>query len=82
MKRRIHRAINFFAFNLLFFSLYLNFIHHDQAAPVAGKPATGAVSLSRTMPVDHPEKYIDSKTANEERAVSGAAAGTAKVSIN
>lgn len=30
MKRRIRRALNFVAFNLLFFSLYLNFIHKDQ----------------------------------------------------
>lgn len=29
MKNRISKVINFFAFNLLFFALYLNFIHQD-----------------------------------------------------
>jgi len=31
MKRRVRKIANFFAFNLLFFALYLNFIHKDQA---------------------------------------------------
>jgi hypothetical protein len=30
MKRRTRRTLNFLAFNLLFFSLYLNFIHKDK----------------------------------------------------
>ncbi|MEO6071088.1 MAG: hypothetical protein ABIN57_05905 [Chitinophagaceae bacterium] len=29
MKKRTHQLLNFFAFNLLFFALYLNFIHKD-----------------------------------------------------
>ena len=31
MKKRVRKIANFFAFNLLFFALYLNFIHKDQA---------------------------------------------------
>jgi hypothetical protein len=34
MKRRVRKIVNFFAFNLLFFALYLNFIHKDKM-PVA-----------------------------------------------
>jgi len=30
MKRRVFKVLNFFAFNLLFFALYLNFIHKDK----------------------------------------------------
>jgi hypothetical protein len=30
MKKRTSKILNFFAFNLLFFALYLNFIHKDQ----------------------------------------------------
>ena len=46
MKRRIRKIVNFFAFNLLFFALYLNFIHKDRAnsdiAPsVVSTPAKG-----------------------------------------
>ena len=32
MKRRVRKIANFFAFNLLFFALYLNFIHKDKSA--------------------------------------------------
>jgi len=40
MKRRIRRITNFFAFNLLFFALYLNFIHKDNGnAPVSSAAA-------------------------------------------
>jgi hypothetical protein len=31
MQRRVRKVVNFFAFNLLFFALYLNFIHKDPA---------------------------------------------------
>jgi hypothetical protein len=34
MKSRIYMLFNFFAFNLLFFALYLNFIHKDTAAAI------------------------------------------------
>jgi hypothetical protein len=32
MKRRLHQMLNFFAFNLLFFAIFLNFIHKDKNA--------------------------------------------------
>lgn len=41
MKRRIRKIVNFFAFNLLFFALYLNFIHKDKTT-VPGAPAMAA----------------------------------------
>jgi len=65
MKRRIRKVVNFFAFNLLFFALYLNFIHKDKAA-VAVVPATvqttNTASLSNTILVSNPEKYLNPKT--------------------
>ena len=64
MKRRIRRIANFFAFNLLFFALYLNFIHKDKAAvtpPEQGIQTTA--SVGGTVPVSHPEKYLELKTA-------------------
>ncbi len=42
MKRRLHKIANFFAFNLLFFALYLNFIHRDKAAINASTNKTTA----------------------------------------
>ncbi len=71
MKRRVRKIANFFAFNLLFFALYLNFIHKDkvvfaseqqQAAPAAN------AAFSGTVLVKNPEKYLEHKAASETPA--------------
>ena len=65
MKRRVRKIANFFAFNLLFFALYLNFIHKDR--PVVGGPIMNetaqqnTAAFSGTMLVQNPEKYLDKK---------------------
>jgi hypothetical protein len=38
MKRRVRKIANFFAFNLLFFALYLNFIHRIKPLPLPVQP--------------------------------------------
>ena len=63
MKRRIRKIVNFFAFNLLFFALYLNFIHKDRAngdiAPsVVSTPANNPAAYTGTVLVQNPEKYL------------------------
>jgi hypothetical protein len=63
MKRRIRKIVNFFAFNLLFFALYLNFIHKDRAngdiAPaVVGTSSTNSAAYTGTVLVQNPEKYL------------------------
>ena len=64
MKRRIRKIVNFFAFNLLFFALYLNFIHKDRAnndiapAAVVNTQATNAAAYTGTVLVQNPEKFI------------------------
>ena len=52
MKRRVRKIANFFAFNLLFFALYLNFIHKDK---VAASPVdnTRTAAFSETVLVDN-----------------------------
>ena len=63
MKRRIRKIVNFFAFNLLFFALYLNFIHKDRAnndiapAAVVGTQTTTS-AYTGTVLVQNPEKFI------------------------
>lgn len=68
MKRRVRKVANFFAFNLLFFALYLNFIHKDSNALPAGDdsvlPKTAA--FSGTVLVENPEQYLQKK--NESTA--------------
>ncbi len=86
MKRRVRKIANFFAFNLLFFALYLNFIHKDKA-PVsfAGETATqqNTAAFSGSTLVDNPQeaKQPAAKTqAAEPKTSEGTAA--LKLSIN
>lgn len=58
MKKRISRVLNFFAFNLLFFALYLNFIHKDSNAQAAPTPKSAATSKN-TVLVQNPEIYLN-----------------------
>lgn len=63
MKRRLRRIANFFAFNLLFFALYLNFIHQDKAPVTTAEQAVQTTaSVTGTVPVAHPEKYLELKS--------------------
>ena len=76
MKRRIRKIVNFFAFNLLFFALYLNFIHKDRTItePVPVQTTTPA-TVTGTVPVKDADKYINAKAAvtNEKAARTDAA---------
>ena len=64
MKRRITRVLNFFAFNLLFFALYLNFIHKDSNVQAIPPAKTSAVSttMKGTVLVSNPEQYLKEHT--------------------
>jgi|APDOM4702015159_1054818.scaffolds.fasta_scaffold30453_2 hypothetical protein len=72
MKRRIRKIVNFFAFNLLFFALYLNFIHKDRAnndiapAAVVSTQATNASAYTGTVLVQNPEKFIRKEEEDQE----------------
>lgn len=59
MKKRISRVLNFFAFNLLFFALYLNFIHKDSIVQAAPAPKNTTASTTKgTVLVSNPEQYL------------------------
>ena len=70
MKRRIRRIANFFAFNLLFFALYLNFIHKDKATPanVTNQNVQATAAVGGNELVAHPEKYLETKSASSTEA--------------
>jgi hypothetical protein len=63
MRSRVRKIANFFAFNLLFFALYLNFIHQDQqsAGSVDRSVKPTAAAFSGTVLVQNPEKYLEQK---------------------
>jgi hypothetical protein len=59
MKKRISRVLNFFAFNLLFFALYLNFVHKDNNnQETLAAPKTVTASVKGTVLVSNPEQYL------------------------
>jgi hypothetical protein len=64
MKRRVRKIANFFAFNLLFFALYLNFIHKDKVvfSTEQSQAAPANAAFSGTVLVKNPEKYLEHKT--------------------
>lgn len=62
MKRRVRKIVNFFAFNLLFFAVYLNFIHKDEnvnmfspAENAMVKPAFGDNASTVLQQPGHPK---------------------------
>ncbi len=57
MKKRVRKIANFFAFNLLFFALYLNFIHKDKNAIVQiSEPVQqNQAAFSGTVLVENPD---------------------------
>jgi len=60
MKKRISRVLNFFAFNLLFFALYLNFVHKDSNSQVIPTPKSSITASSKgTVLVNNPEQYLN-----------------------
>src|SRR5215467_8380823 len=69
MKRRIRKIVNFFAFNLLFFALYLNFIHKDKGVTLPVAVQTNAPAITGTVPVQDAEKYLNAKPAASSQPV-------------
>jgi len=71
MNPRIFKIANFFAFNLLFFALYLNFVHRDKDVPqtITGSLqtpiATRALSTSAAEPAV--EKHEATKNSVTEK---------------
>jgi hypothetical protein len=66
MKKRVSRILNFFAFNLLFFALYLNFIHKDSNAQLAPAPKSATAASKATVLVSNPEQYLNKAQAKNE----------------
>jgi hypothetical protein len=69
MKRRVRKIANFFAFNLLFFALYLNFIHKDKRPAnmdldqATIQQSQGPAAFGETVLVSNPDQYIHKKEA-------------------
>ena len=69
MNPRVFKIANFFAFNLLFFALYLNFVHKDknvqQAVNTSAQThvASGNLSTERYVQKEKAAKNVTSEKA-------------------
>jgi hypothetical protein len=70
MKRRVRKIANFFAFNLLFFALYLNFIHKDKVAVTDPGVQHNAAAFSGTVLVENPDKFLHKTEATNTAVTS------------
>ncbi len=72
MNPRFFKIANFFAFNLLFFALYLNFVHKDknvqQAISTNVHTPVAARNLSIESTGQHVEKEKAAKNVTSEKA--------------
>ena len=81
MKRRVRKIANFFAFNLLFFALYLNFIHKDKVSVTDVAVQQKTAAFSGTVLVENPSEYLNKTTATPIKDEKGTDE-TMKQSIN
>jgi hypothetical protein len=73
MKRRIRKIANFFAFNLLFFALYLNFVHQDKMTASTVPAAQNTAAFSGALQTESSAKNIkkDESVTPIEIGISG-----------
>lgn len=74
MRSRVRKVASFLALNLLFFALYLNFVHADaqqlESLPTLQKPAA---AFGDTKLVENPDEFLRSNPLPSNAAVSNAA---------
>ena len=71
MKKRTSKILNFFAFNLLFFALYLNFIHKDKVDRIDQVIRVKPEGLRGTVLMENPTKYPENESATTNELRSG-----------
>jgi len=82
MNPRVFKIANFFAFNLLFFALYLNFVHKDKNVQQA--ISTGAHSQVATgnLTVENTEHYVQKEKSAKNVTSEKASTKALKLSFN
>ena len=72
MNPRVFKIANFFAFNLLFFALYLNFVHKDKNVQQAISTNAHTQVAAGNLTVESTEKYVQkekvAKNVTSEKA--------------
>jgi len=82
MKRRIRKIVNFFSFNLLFFALYLNFIHKDKAFTQPVPVQTNAAVVNAVPQQENASSKTSATVLNVNNTEAKANQEALKLSIN
>ena len=82
MNPRFFKIANFFAFNLLFFALYLNFVHKDKNVQQAIITNTQTQVASGSLTVESTEQYVQKERAAKNATTEKVATKASKPSIN
>ena len=71
MKHRVLKVVNFVAFNLLFFSVYLNFIHKENQIKNDEATKQNSAVVAGTVLVESPSKYLKQGPLTSTKLSSG-----------
>jgi hypothetical protein len=82
MNPRLFKIANFFAFNLLFFALYLNFIHKDKNVQQVISTSVHTPVASKTLSTGAAEQYVQKEAATKNTASEKENAKALKLSFN
>ena len=80
MNPRVFKIANFFAFNLLFFALYLNFVHKDKNVQQAIN--TSAQTHVASGSIESTERYVQKEKAAKNVTSEKAGTKALKLSFN
>jgi hypothetical protein len=82
MNPRVFKIANFFAFNLLFFALYLNFIHKDKNVQQAISTTVQTPVATRSLSTGTTEQLVQKEQSTKNVASEKESAKALKLSIN
>ena len=82
MNPRFFKIANFFAFNLLFFALYLNFVHKDKNVQQAINKNTPTQVDAGNLTVESTEQYVQKQKAAKNLTSEKASTKALKLSFN
>lgn len=82
MNPRVFKIANFFAFNLLFFALYLNFIHKDKNVQQVISTTVHTPIATRSVPSTTTEQYVQKEPITKNTATEKASGKALKLSFN
>ena len=82
MNPRVFKIANFFAFNLLFFALYLNFIHKDKNVQQAIVSTVQTPVASSTLSTGTAEQVVQKEQSTKNIASEKESDKALKLSVN